>query len=192
MHTWSNQVACALAASTQVRYRANNSTCKIDVGRHGPRLPSALDAGFTRCGRLFLNIAAGTVAGTLATHQGCALSCGPPTLDKVAASGLFIRPGSTCWALHSHPENAQASRVDLALAFGWVQFIAHKLAVCYALQKNPVQCNTVRMGCGHVASNQRHGRCRRRRGGNPQSTNKVSGMVYMEQLYLHQTHQGVP
>lgn len=63
-------------------------------------------------------------------------------------SGVFIRQGSTCWDLQLHPGNAQTSRVDLALAFGWVQFIADKLTACHGLQKNPVQCNTVKKGVG--------------------------------------------
>lgn len=61
-------------------------------------------------------------------------------------SGFFIRQGSTCWDLQLHPENAQTTRVDLTLAFGWVQFIAGKLTACHGLQKIPVQCNTVKKG----------------------------------------------
>lgn len=63
-------------------------------------------------------------------------------------SGSFIRQGSTCWDLQLHPENAQTTRVGLALAIGWVQFIADKLTACHGLQKNPVQCNTVEKGVG--------------------------------------------
>lgn len=186
--------AFLLAASSQARYRARNVAATADVGRHGPRLPSALDAGFPRCGRPFFNIAAGTVAGTMATHQGCALSCGPPTLDKVAVSGFFIRQGSTCWPLQLHPENAQTNKVDLALAFGWVQFIADKLTACHGLQKNPVQCNTVNKRGGHVASNQRRGRYRRRRNGNPhpQLTERVTGKIYMERMRLRKSSLVVP
>lgn len=91
-------------------------------------------------------------------------------------SGFFIRQGSTCWALQLHPENAQTNRVDLALAFGWVQFIADKLTACHGLQKNPVQCNTVKKRGGHVANNQRSGNP------HPQLTEKVTGKFYMERM----------
>lgn len=98
-------------------------------------------------------------------------------------SGVFIRQGSTCWALQLYPENAQTNRVDLALAFGWVQFIADKLTAWHGLQKNPVQCNTVKKRGGHVANNQHRGRCRRRSGNpHPQSTEKVTGKFYMERM----------
>ena len=96
-------------------------------------------------------------------------------------SGGFIRQGSTCRALQLHPENAQTTGVDLALAFGWVQFIAGKLTACHGLQKNPVQCNTVKKGVGTWAVTYAAGRCRSGTP-HPQLTKKVTGKIYMEQM----------
>lgn len=100
-------------------------------------------------------------------------------------SGGLIRQGSACWYFVLHPDSAQTSTVGLALALGWVQFIAGKLTACHGLQKNPVQCNTVKRGVARgqqptpaavvvaaVAAGTQH----------LQLTEKLTGKIYMEHM----------